>query len=126
MSKDKSEPKESSGDMTIHGNLFVDGGINGGASAVDRLTTTDASPSTIVLTDDNTNQILTGSLGDMKFRQPGGDYYFEVGAGVEADVHGDFVMEPTVSDVTASRVIGTVYQNANSTMLDVRVSVKLS
>lgn len=35
-------------------------------------------------------------------------------------------LNPTVSDVTLTRAIGVVFQNTNSTMLDVRVSVKLS
>ena len=36
------------------------------------------------------------------------------------------LLNPTVSDVTDSRAIGTVYKNKNTTMLDVRISVKLS
>ena len=35
------------------------------------------------------------------------------------------LLNPTVSDVSDSRAIGTVYKNKNTTMLDVRVSVKI-
>ena len=63
-------PNETSGDRTIHGDLYVDGTIHGSVST-----------------------------------------------GIKNIV-------PAVTDVTGSRVIGTVYQNTNSTMLDVRVSVE--
>lgn len=81
--------------------------------------------STLVLTDDSVDQILTGNLGDLYLRQVGGDYYFQVGVGVKANVHGNFLLEPSLADVTLTRSLGVVYQNTNSTMLDVRVSVKL-
>lgn len=42
------------------------------------------------------------------------------------NVTSDCSLNPTVSDVTATRTLGVVYQNTNSTMLDVRVSVRLS
>jgi len=93
---------------------------------IDRLTSQVGAHSTLILTDDSIDQVLTGNLGNMHFRQIGGHYYFEIGAGVEAQVHGKFLLNPTVSDVTATRSLGVVYQNTNATMLDVRVSVKLS
>ncbi len=36
------------------------------------------------------------------------------------------ILIPDVNDVTDSRAIGTVYRNRNTSMLDVRVSVKIS
>jgi len=36
------------------------------------------------------------------------------------------LLDPTVSDVTSSRALATVYRNNNSTMLDVRISVKMT
>lgn len=41
-------------------------------------------------------------------------------------ITGEHLIDPDVTDVTSSRVIGTVYQNTNATMLDVRVSLKAS
>ena len=35
------------------------------------------------------------------------------------------LLTPGVSDVTAARAIGSTYKNGNTTMLDVRVSVKI-
>ena len=35
------------------------------------------------------------------------------------------LLTPVVSDVSASRAIGETYKNKNTTMLDVRVSVKI-
>jgi hypothetical protein len=93
---------------------------------IDRLTSQVGAGSTLVLTDDSVDQILTGNLGDLYLRQVGGDYYFQVGVGVKANVHGNFLLEPSLADVTLTRSLGVVYQNTNSTMLDVRVSVRLS
>ena len=48
---------------------------------------------------------------------------------VDGTIHGGVAsvdLNPAVSDVTASRALNTVYQNGNSTMIRVDVSVELT
>lgn len=45
-------------------------------AAIDRLTTVDGSPSTLMLTDNTTDMTLTGSDGDLIFDQTSGDFEF--------------------------------------------------
>jgi len=145
-------------------------------SVTDRLRTSGGS--TVVLTDDGTNQTLTGSLGELRINAAGilrlldnvvaagtltiagnttvGGTLGVTGATtvggnltasgnlgvrgttslsgnvtaygnltVSSGIYGEHIIDPAVSDVKASRVIGTVYQNTAPTMKDVRVSVKI-
>ena len=145
-------------------------------SVTDRLRTSGGS--TVVLTDDGSNQTLTGSLGELRINAAGifrlldnvvaaGTFSIAgnatvggtlgvtgattIGGNVTASgnlgvrgttsvsgnvtaygrltvssgIYGEHIINPAVSDVKASRVIGTVYQNTGLTMKDVRVSVKV-
>ena len=139
-------PTETSGDQTIHGDLFVDGTIHGtidGAVIGDlNHLTSDLSGSTLTLSDDAADQTLTGSLGDIDIVPSGGNVIFNSayafpaadgaantvlgtnGAGALAWVTTN--IDPTFADVTGSRAIGTIYQNTESTMKVVVISVELS
>jgi len=92
---------------------------------MDQLISQTASGDTrLILTDDGTDQILSTDSGDLYLKIEGADLYVQDADGNPADIHGKIT--PDIEDVTGSRSIGTVYENDNDTMLDVRVSVKHS
>lgn len=71
-----------------------------------------------------------GNIGDLYIVEKGGEFYFyDVDSNlviIHVDTlygHVDLTADP--EDVTASRSFGTVYQNTNSTLLGVGITVKL-
>ena len=97
-----------------------------GLGEIDRLTSTD---STLVLSDDGTNQTITGDLGDITIVPNGGDVAV---TGTFSATNITLVPTKYTSATVAKHgklgafAKDTVYQNKDATMRVVQISVKIS
>jgi len=93
-----------------------------GSENIDKLTSQSGAGSTFKLTDDSTNQTLTGNKGDITIVPAGGD----VAITGSLSATGEISIEATPSDVTGSRALTTIYRNTGTTTKVAHVCVNIT